>query len=133
MQWKPRSQAANHGYSHGSGIASTSNASRCRQPALRPWRWRLRRRRRARVAVEPAADVVGVHLLAPDEPGAGLAQDPHALGVRAGGRERGVELVGVGLACGDDLVERRGGRGAGRPRRPVEPQPQLGLAAGRAP
>ena len=67
----------------------------------------LRRRRLAGVAVEPAAHVVRVHLLAPDEPGARLAQDPHRLGRRAGRRERGVELVGVGLAGGDDLVERR--------------------------
>jgi hypothetical protein len=35
-QWKLRSHAANHGYSHGSGIASTSNESRWRQPWLRP-------------------------------------------------------------------------------------------------
>ena len=109
MQWKPRSQAANHGYSHGSGIASTSNASRCRQSLLRPCRRDAGRRRLAGVAVEPAAHVVRVHLLAPDEPGARLAQDPHLLGGGAGRRERRVELVGVGLARGDDLVERGAG------------------------
>ena len=38
---------------------------------------RLGRRRLARVAVEPAAHVVRVHLLAPDEAGARLAEDPH--------------------------------------------------------
>ena len=52
------------------------------------------------------------------------------------GRERRVELVGVGLARGDDLVERVAGPGplggVLRLRRGlVEPQPQLGLAAGR--
>ncbi len=72
---------------------------------------RLGRRRLAGVAVEPAADVVRVHLLAPDEPGARLAQDPHRLGVGAVRRERLVELVGVGLAGRDDLVE-----GGARPR-----------------
>ena len=36
--WNARSQAANHGYSHGSGIASTSNESRCRHPVFRPAR-----------------------------------------------------------------------------------------------
>ena len=65
------------------------------------------RRRLARVAVEPAAHVVRVHLLAPDEPGAGLAQDPHLLRRRCpSGASARVELVRVGLARGDDLVER---------------------------
>ena len=35
-QWKARSQAANHGYSHLSGIDMMSNASNVLQSALRP-------------------------------------------------------------------------------------------------
>jgi hypothetical protein len=35
--WNPRSQAANHGYSHGSGIEITSKLDICHQ-------WLLRRR-----------------------------------------------------------------------------------------
>jgi hypothetical protein len=66
---------------------------------------RLRRRRLARVAVEPARHVVRVHLLAPDEAGACLAQDRQLLGRSLVRRERGVELVGVVLARGDDLGE----------------------------
>ena len=92
----------------------------------------LRRRRLAGVAVEPAAHVVGVHLLAPDEPGAGLAEHPHRLRRRAGRSERGVELVRVRLAGGDHLAERGARPGGPRlPGRPVQPQPQLGFAAAR--
>ena len=93
------------------------------------------RRRLAGVAVEPAAHVVRVHLLAPDEAGAGLAEDLHLVGGRAFGRDRRVELVRVGLARGDDLVERvarpgRLGGGLRLPRRLMEAQAQLGRAAG---
>ena len=38
MQWKDRSQAANQGYSHLSGIDMMSNASKLRQRLLRPLR-----------------------------------------------------------------------------------------------
>ena len=41
--WNPLSHAANHGYSHGSGIASTSKESRCRHPVFRPLRWSAKR------------------------------------------------------------------------------------------
>ena len=94
----------------------------------------LGRRQLARITVEPAAHVVRVDLLAPDETGAGLAQDLHLLRRRPGGRERAVELVGVGLACGDRRVERTARPVACRRLRvgrPVQPQPQLGRAAGR--
>ena len=37
-QWKARSQAANQGYSHGSGIEITSKLVMCHQAALRPCR-----------------------------------------------------------------------------------------------
>ena len=36
MQWNAMSQAANHGYSHGSGIDMMSKASKLLQRALRP-------------------------------------------------------------------------------------------------
>ena len=36
IMWKARSQAANQGYSHLSGIEITSRLNRCRQSALRP-------------------------------------------------------------------------------------------------
>ena len=116
--WNARSQAANHGYSHGSGIARTSNASTCRQSALRPrcrpcGRWGLRG-----VAVQPPADVVGVHLLAPDQPGAGLAQHPHPFVVDAGRGDRCVELVGLVAALGHGRVEGRARPGRSRRGRP---------------
>ena len=60
-----------------------------------------RRRWVARVAVKPATDVVGVDLLAPDEPGAGLPKDRHALGVHRRSREVAIELLGV-LRAGRD-------------------------------
>ena len=67
IAWNARSQAANHGYSHGSGMASTSKASRCRQPGVAAGRCAGRRRWSGRVAVEPSVHPVRVHLLAPDQ------------------------------------------------------------------
>ena len=96
--------------------------------AARVRRWWL-----ARVAVEPASDVVGVDLLAPHQPGAGLAEHPHLLGCRSLRRQVGVELVGVGLTSRDDRVEGLcgpAGPGGRRRVRPVQPQAQLGGASG---
>ena len=103
--WKPESQAANHGYSHGSGIARMSNESRWRQRAVAAVTVCLGRRRLARISVEPAAHVVRVDLLAPDEAGAGLAQYPHLFRRRARRRERAVELVRIRLPSVHDRVE----------------------------
>ena len=93
----------------------------------------LGRRRLAGVPVQPAAHVIGVDLLAPDEPGARLAQDLHLLRCCPGRRERAVELVGVRFPRGDRFVERASGpvglRRCIRAVGAVEPQPQLGLAA----
>src|SRR3954466_4243651 len=89
----------------------------------------LGRRWLARISAEPAANVVRVDLLAPDEPGAGLAQDPHLVRRGARRRERAVELVRVGLPGAHDRVE-----GVARPvttsrparaSRPVKSQPHL--------
>ena len=90
-----------------------------------------RRRRLAGVAVEPAADPVRVDLLAPDQPGARLAEDPHALGVGVGGSEGGVELVGLGPRAATHVVERRPARptvglGGRVGVRPVQAEPELG-------
>ena len=54
-QWNARSQAANQGYSHVSGIEMMSWSFRCRQPALRPRFRDAGGGRLAGVAVEPAA------------------------------------------------------------------------------
>ena len=64
-----------------------------------------RRGRLAGVAVQPPVDPVRVHLLAPDQPGAGLAQHPHRLGADVRGGDRRVELVGFPLPGGHDVVE----------------------------
>ncbi len=37
--WNARSQAANHGYSHGSGMERMSAASKCRQSVFRMCAW----------------------------------------------------------------------------------------------
>ena len=94
-QWKARSHAANHGYSHLSGIDMMSKASNVRQRALRPSSRDAGRRRLRRVAVEPARDVVVVELLAPEHPGERLAQDERLVLRRGGRRQLGVELVGL--------------------------------------
>ena len=95
---------------------------------------RLGRRRLARVAVEPAAHVVRVHLLAPDEPGARLAQDPHRLRRGAGRRERARRTRPRrprGRATTSSNASPDQSRTSRVAARPVQPQPQLGLAAGR--
>ena len=53
-QWNPRSHAANHGYSHLSGIDMMSNASKWRQRELRPVSRDAGGARLRRVAVQPA-------------------------------------------------------------------------------
>ena len=83
-QWNAMSQAANQGYSHLSGIDMMSNASNCRQPALRPPLRDAGGGGCVGVAVEPARDVVGEQLLAPEHPGERLAH--HVRLVGGGGR-----------------------------------------------
>jgi hypothetical protein len=88
---------------------------------------RGRRFRLAGITVEPSRYVVVVELLAPQHPGEGLPH--HHCFVRRGdrGSEAGIELVGLGPAGGEHLVEipshcgRRGRAGA----RGTQPQPQL--------
>ena len=85
-QWKARSHAAYHGYSHVSGIEIDVVVVEVRHSALRPCAALGRRWRLGRVAVEPALDVVVVELLAPQHPGERLAQRPVASsGVAAAG------------------------------------------------
>ena len=89
-----------------------------------------RGRRLRGVAVEPVAHPVGVHLLAPDQPGARLPEDPHALRVDVVGSDGGVELVSLVVPARHDLVERRPrplapGRGGRGRVGPPQPQPQL--------
>lgn len=88
------------------------------------------RRRLGRVAVEPAADVVGVHLLAPDQTGTGLPQDVHLLLGGAFRSQSRVELVSVRPAVGNDLIEVGDAGTACRILRPVQPQPQLPCGSG---
>ena len=64
-----------------------------------------RRRGLPGVTVEPPVHLIGVDLLAPDQAGAGLAQDPHLLGAEIVGGVRREELVGLPLAGLHDLVE----------------------------
>ena len=98
-QWKARSHAAYHGYSHLSGIEMTSWLLRCRQPDVatvdrRP----TGGRRLAGVAVEPARHVVVVELLRPQHAAERLAQHGGFVRRRRRRRQRGVELVGLVLA-----------------------------------
>ena len=97
-QWKARSQAAYHGYSHGSGIEITSMLFRCVHSRLRPFQRAVRRRRRVGLALEPAQHVVVEELLAPEHPGERLAHHERLVVGGAGRREVVVELVGLGLA-----------------------------------
>ena len=108
--WKARSHAANHGYSHGSGMDRMSAASRWRQPALRPHAALDGRGGLARVPVQPAGHVVRVVLLGPDHPGEGLPHDRRLLGRGVGRGQGGVELVGLDLPLPDD-----GRKGLARP------------------
>ena len=92
------SHAANQGYSHLSGIDMMSNASKCLQPALRPLLRDAGGGGCVGSPVEPAGDVVGEQLLAPQHPRERLAHDVGLVGGRRRGRELGVELVGL-AAC----------------------------------
>jgi hypothetical protein len=89
------------------------------------------------VTIQPAADVVVVKLLAPQQPGEGLAHHHRLVGASRFGGEFGVELVGLGPALLDDLVEvaaersRRALLPASRSACRPQPQPQLGGFAGR--
>ena len=58
-------------------MSKASNDAPARVPAAEP---RVRRRRLRRVAVEPARDVVGVELLAPEHPGQGLPEHERLVG-----------------------------------------------------
>ena len=88
------------------------------------------RRRLARVTVQPAADVVVVQLLAPEHPGEGLAHDHRLVGAGTSRGQLGVELVGLGLAQCEHLVEASAQRVRliSRSRR-AQPQPKFGRLA----
>jgi len=83
------------------------------RPSLRRG-WRLRR-----VTVQPALDVVAVELLAPDHPRERLTGDEPLVLARGGRDHLAVELVRLGAARREDLVE----PGAERGRRRRRPQP----------
>src|SRR6516164_5603212 len=92
-QWNARSQAANQGYSHLSGIDMMSKALKFRHRELR------------RIPVQPPADVVVVELLAPQHAGERLAHHRRLVGAGRLRRQPGVELIGLGPAGGDHAVE----------------------------
>jgi hypothetical protein len=95
-----------------------------------------RRRWAGGVAVEPAADVVRVELLAPEHPRERLAHDHRLVVGSTRPLQLRVELVGLGAAGVHRRRERRGeqvtGRGLVRNRRRFQQaQPDLGRVAGR--
>ena len=104
-QWKAMSQAANHGYSHLSGIDMMSSASKLRHREFRPvsrcggGAWL------GGVPIQPAGHRVAVELLAPQHPGERLAGHHRLVRGRAGRGQLRVELVGLGLAPGEHLGE----------------------------
>ena len=99
------SHAANHGYSHLSGIDSTSPAAKWRQLWLRPVLRSSGGRRPVLVAVEPAIHHVAVVLLAPQHAGKRLTLDvAHVVGKRER-RDAMVEGVGFALAQVERGVE----------------------------
>ena len=80
MQWKARSHAAYHGYSHLSGIEMTSALTMWYQRWLRPSADAGVERVGA-VLPEPAVDVVVVVLLRPEHARERLAHDPRVVRV----------------------------------------------------
>ena len=90
------------------------------------------RRRLARVAVEPARDRVVVELLAPQHPGEGLAQHERLVVRGLGGRQLGVELVGLREPRRRHLVEVGPGIWAGAVVRGPQPDADR-LRSARAP
>ena len=124
--WKARSHAAYHGYSHLSGIEMTSSLTMWNQLRLRIAAARPRSGVDV-VLLEPAVEVEVVVLLAPQHPGQRLAH--HRRLVRVVGRrgDRGVELVGLGDARGEQPLDvgepdRAADRGTAQVHgRPVEP------------
>ena len=134
-QWNPRSQAANHGYSHGSGIASTSKESRWRQSLLRPC-WRA-----SGGGGSPGSPssqrrtLYGYICLLQTSPAHAWRRIRICLGVGAVRRERARRTRRRRPRARRRSRRTRcppSRRSASRRRRGlVEPQPQLGLAAGR--
>ena len=118
-----RSHAANHGYSHLSGIEITSPASRWNQDVLRMPGFPAGLRPGIDVVLaEPAVDVVLVVLLAPEQPGERLARHVGGVRIERGADHRRVELVGLRAPCREHAarsrrraaarrVPRRAGRG----------------------
>ncbi len=94
-----------------------------------------RRRRLGGVAIQPPVDPIRVHLLAPDQPRAGLAHHPHGLIADVSRGDRGVELVRLPLPVCHDVVEVGAGPAGGAcglvADGPVQPQPQLGTPPAR--
>ena len=103
-QWKARSHAAYHGYSHLSGMEMTSALLRWRHSWLRPYLRCVGWRGQGRVTLEPAVDVEVEELLGPQHPGQGLAQHPRLVCARARRCEGVVELVGLPLSFGHRLL-----------------------------
>ena len=118
--WKARSHAAYHGYSHGSGMSSTSALFRWRHAALRPrpdggggWPGSPSSHR---------ATSKWYHCFDHVQPGEGLAGDAGIVGARAGraAATRGSRRPRPG-ALGDHVVDRDGGSSTSRGG--AEPQP----------
>ena len=99
------SQAANQGYSHLSGIESTSSVVEMAPARVAARSARGRRRRAGRVAVEPELDAVVVKLLGPQQPGVRLALDQPLVVVQNRRQDGGVKRVGFGDPPAEDRVE----------------------------
>ena len=122
-QWKARSQAANQGYSHLSGMVMTRIELRCRQCWLRiaaPRRGRRagrgcrRRARRRRRRGSSAWSRAGRR--------SACRWTSRSSSLAAGGWMRRVELVGLRPALRDDRVDL--GQRVGQVRRVGQPQPE---------
>ena len=103
-QWKARSQAANQGYSHLSGIEMMSAALRWRQSLLRPYFRVCGRRRLAPDRRRAIPRRRTVELLAPEQPGERLALH-EAKSSSATRLEHGIEGVGPRRGASENRIE----------------------------
>ena len=139
-QWKARSHAAYHGYSHLSGMEMTSALLRWRHSWLRP---SLRPSGGGGSAGSPSSQrstSKWKNCLVHSIPASAWRSTRASSSLDAGGRERGVELVGLALALGHDLAptplstpapsaDRRSRTSAVSPGRHREAVPEGGLGA----
>ena len=105
-----------------------SKASKWRQPALRPPRREAGGGGCVGFSLEPARDVVGIELLAPEHAREGLSHHVGFVVGGARGRQLAVVLVGFGVPPRDDRVEVRPRRC--RPAGRAKAEPQLDGRAG---